>query len=117
MQGGFHLSLDFLVSRRIRTLFGCHHDRIETRFGQFRYAVGARQGAGTPKEGEVAAPLGMSRATVSAIENGTVSEIGVRKLMALCASLGLALSVAPRGQRPTLIELREEQRAALKSRA
>jgi hypothetical protein len=54
---------------------------------------------------------------VSAIENGTVSEIGVRKLMSLCASLGLALSVAPRGQRPTFIELREEQRAALKSRA
>jgi HTH-type transcriptional regulator/antitoxin HipB len=68
-------------------------------------------------QAEVAAPLGMSRATVSAIENGTVSEIGVRKLMALCASLGLALSVAPRGRRPTLIELREEQRAALKSRA
>lgn len=68
-------------------------------------------------QAEVAAPLGMSRATVSAIENGTVSEIGVRKLMALCASLGLALSVAPRGQRPTFIELREEQRAALKSRA
>ena len=66
---------------------------------------------------EIAAPLGMSRATVSAIENGTVSEIGVRKLMAMCASLGLALSVAPRGQRPTFIELREEQRAALKSRA
>jgi transcriptional regulator with XRE-family HTH domain len=68
-------------------------------------------------QAEVAAPLGMSRATVSAIENGTVSEIGVRKLMALCASLGLALSAAPSGQRPTFLELREEQRAALKSRA
>ena len=68
-------------------------------------------------QAEVAAPLGMSRATVSGIENGTVSEIGVRKLMALCASLGLALSVAPRDQRPTFFELREEQRAALKSRA
>src|SRR5580704_15540331 len=68
-------------------------------------------------QAEVAAPLEMSRATVSAIENGTVSEIGVRKLMALCASLGLALNVAPRGQRPTFVELREEQRAALKSRA
>ena len=68
-------------------------------------------------QAEVAAPLRMSRATVSAIENGTVSEIGVRKLMALCASLGLALNVAPRDQRPTFLELREEQRAALKSRA
>lgn len=68
-------------------------------------------------QAEIAAPLGMSRATVSAIENGTVSEIGVRKLMALCASLGLTLSVAPRDQRPTLLELREEHRAALRSRA
>jgi HTH-type transcriptional regulator/antitoxin HipB len=68
-------------------------------------------------QAEVAAPLGMSRATVSAIENGTVSEIGVRKLMALCASLGLALNVAPRDLRPTFLELREEQRATLKSRA
>jgi transcriptional regulator with XRE-family HTH domain len=68
-------------------------------------------------QSQVAAPLGMSRATVSAIENGTVSEIGVRKLMGLCASLGLALSVAPRDQRPTYLELREEQRAALRSRA
>ena len=59
----------------------------------------------------------MSRATVSAIENGTVSEFGVRKLMSLCASLGLELNVAPRGKRPTLLELREEQRATLKSRA
>jgi HTH-type transcriptional regulator / antitoxin HipB len=67
-------------------------------------------------QAEVAAPLGMSRATVSAIENGTVTEIGVRKLMALCASLGLVLTIAPRNQRPTFIELREEQRAALKSR-
>jgi HTH-type transcriptional regulator/antitoxin HipB len=68
-------------------------------------------------QAEIAAPLGMSRATVSAIENGTVSEIGARKLMALCASLGLTLSVGPRDRRPTLLELKEEQRAALKSRA
>jgi HTH-type transcriptional regulator/antitoxin HipB len=67
-------------------------------------------------QAELAAPLGMSRATVSAIENGTVGEIGVRKLMALCASLGLVLSVTPRDQRPTFLELREERRAALKSR-
>jgi HTH-type transcriptional regulator/antitoxin HipB len=67
-------------------------------------------------QAQVAAPLGMSRATVSAIENGTVNEIGVRKLMALCASLDLALSAAPRDRRPTFLELREEQRAALKSR-
>ena len=67
-------------------------------------------------QADVASPLGMSRATVSAIENGTVNEIGVRKLMALCASVGLVLNVVSRGRRPTLPELREEQRASLKSR-
>jgi HTH-type transcriptional regulator / antitoxin HipB len=75
----------------------------------------ARKLQGRTQE-QVAAPLGMSRATVSAIENGTVGEIGVRKLMALCASLGLAVAVGPRNRRPTLFELKEEQRAALKSR-
>lgn len=67
-------------------------------------------------QSDVAAPLGMSRATVSALENGTLNEIGVRKLVALCTSLGLELTVGPRGHRPTLTDLREEHRAALKSR-
>jgi transcriptional regulator with XRE-family HTH domain len=52
----------------------------------------------------------MSRATISGIENGTVREIGARKLMALCAALGLELVVRAKGRRPTLQELRAEQR-------
>lgn len=63
-------------------------------------------------QGELAAALGMSRATISAIENGTVTEIGVRKLAALCAAVGLDIYVAPRQQRPTLEQLRAEQSAA-----
>lgn len=63
-------------------------------------------------QAELARSLGMSRATISAIENGTVREIGVRKLMALSTALGLELSVAARRGRPTLQELREERRAA-----
>lgn len=59
---------------------------------------------------ELAKRLGMSRATISAIENGTVSEIGVRKLMALCAALGLSIHVSVPNRRPTLFELREENR-------
>src|SRR5258708_40257368 len=59
---------------------------------------------------EVAKPLGMSRATISAIENGTVSEIGVRRLMALYAALGLSIHVSVGEKRPTLFELREENR-------
>jgi transcriptional regulator with XRE-family HTH domain len=62
-------------------------------------------------QAELAHSLGMSRATISGIENGTVREIGVRKLIALCASVGFELTVRPKGRRPTLQELRAEQRA------
>lgn len=53
--------------------------------------------------------LGMSRATISGIETGKVTEVGIRKMMALCASLGLDLYVGQRRQYPTLQELRQEQ--------
>jgi HTH-type transcriptional regulator/antitoxin HipB len=70
----------------------------------------ARKASGRSQE-ELAKPLGMSRATISGIENGTVSEIGVRKLMALCAALGQSISVSGPEKRPTLFDLREENRA------
>ena len=66
--------------------------------------------AGGQSQQELAQPLGMSRATISAIENGTVSEIGIRKLMALCAALNLSIQVSAPENRPTLFELREENR-------
>ena len=69
----------------------------------------ARKAQGQSQQ-ELAQTLGMSRATISAIENGTVSEIGVRKLMALCAAVGLSLHVGAPDRRPTLFELREEHR-------
>jgi transcriptional regulator with XRE-family HTH domain len=53
--------------------------------------------------------LGMSRATISGIETGKVIEVGIRKMMALCATLGLELSVGLRRQYPTLQELRREE--------
>lgn len=59
----------------------------------------------------VAGSIGMSRATLSAIENGTVGEIGIRKVMALCATLGLELNAAPKRHRPTLKQVMEERRA------
>jgi HTH-type transcriptional regulator/antitoxin HipB len=71
----------------------------------------ARKASGQSQQ-EVAKPLGMSRATISAIENGTVGEIGVRKLLALCASLGLSMHVTVPEKRPTLFELREENRGS-----
>lgn len=47
--------------------------------------------------------VGMSRATLSGIENGTITEIGIRKIMALCSVLGLELVAQPLApRRPTL---------------
>lgn len=60
-------------------------------------------------QAELAEQLGMSRATVSALENGTVNEIGIRKVIALCSLLGLELQVQTRQtKRPTLHALVSE---------
>jgi HTH-type transcriptional regulator / antitoxin HipB len=60
-------------------------------------------------QAELAAGLGMSRATISGIENGTIVEIGVRKIVAVCSALGLELAVQAQSRRPTLQKLRQEQ--------
>lgn len=53
--------------------------------------------------------VGMSRATLSAIENGTINDVGIRKIMALCAVLGLELQAQPlTTRRPTLHTLVDE---------
>lgn len=62
-------------------------------------------------QSELASALGMSRATLSALENGRCLEIGVRKLTALLQAVGLDLFVAARRPRPTVNELREELRS------
>lgn len=61
---------------------------------------------------QLGAQLGMSRATLSGIENGTVPEIGIRKVLALCAALGLELTAQPKTRRPTLQQLLKEQNDA-----
>ena len=53
----------------------------------------------------LAAQLGMSRATISGIEKGTISEIGIRKVLSICDALGLELLVQPKSKRPTLQQL------------
>ncbi len=53
--------------------------------------------------------LGMSRATISGIETGMIAEVGIRKVMALCAALGLELYVGQQHKYPTLQELRQER--------
>ena len=60
-------------------------------------------------QAELANALGMSRTTIGQIENGTVQEIGVRKLIRILEYLGLELRVRPAGRPPTLEELREEE--------
>jgi HTH-type transcriptional regulator/antitoxin HipB len=52
--------------------------------------------------------LGMSRATISGIETGKIAEVGIRKMMALCATLGLELHAGKRHPYPTLQTLRQE---------
>lgn len=63
----------------------------------------------------LSAELGMSRATLSALEQGRCVEIGVRKLTALLQAVGLDLYVGPRKRRPTIDELRAEHRRAKES--
>lgn len=60
-------------------------------------------------QAHLAKALGMSRTTIGQIENGTVQEIGVRKLIRLLEYLGLELQTRPAGKPPTLEELREEE--------
>ena len=60
-------------------------------------------------QAELAKALGMSRTTIGQIENGTVQEIGVRKLIRILEFMGLELRVRSAGQPPTLEELREEE--------
>jgi len=57
----------------------------------------------------LAAALGMSRTTIGQIEQGTVQDIGIRKVIRLLEYLGLILQVRPKGRPPTLEELREER--------
>lgn len=62
-------------------------------------------------QAELAAMHGMSRNTVAAIEKGTIPEIGIRKVMALCTALGLEMVIQPRRGRPTLDDLRRDAHA------
>lgn len=56
----------------------------------------------------LALQYGMSRATISGIENNTVSEIGLRKVVAILNGFGYELAAVSRPSRPTLDTLKEE---------
>lgn len=75
--------------------------------------IGAALRAARKKRGltqaQLAEELGMSRATISGIETGQILEIGIRKVLRMCGSLGVELAVVERRPYPTLQELRQEQ--------
>jgi HTH-type transcriptional regulator / antitoxin HipB len=58
---------------------------------------------------QLAATNGMSRATISNLENGKLPELGLRKVIALCSTLGLELCLREEAPRPTLRDLIAEQ--------
>lgn len=59
-------------------------------------------------QAELAARFGMSRATISGIERGSVAEIGIRKVEAILNFFGYTLAAKPLSKRPTLEQLEEE---------
>jgi transcriptional regulator with XRE-family HTH domain len=60
---------------------------------------------------ELALKVGVSRATLDALENGRAGELGFAKITKLLAALGLELKLqAARSHRPTLDELLQENR-------
>ena len=62
-------------------------------------------------QSELAKAAGVSRATLDALENGRIGELGYSKITKLLAVLGLELKVQETGtRRPTLEELLEEER-------
>ena len=60
-------------------------------------------------QAELAKSLGMSRTTIGQIENGSIQELGVRKLIRVLEFLGLELHVRPAGRPPTLEEIRKKE--------
>ena len=49
---------------------------------------------------------GMSRSTISGVENNTISEVGIRKVEAILKGLGYELTAIPKRRRKTLDELK-----------
>ena len=55
---------------------------------------------------------GIGRSTLSQIENGAVTDIGIRKIIRVLDYLGLELTTRPQGAPPTLEELRRDSDAS-----
>ncbi|UXZ94460.1 helix-turn-helix domain-containing protein [Pseudomonas phytophila] len=64
-----------------------------------------RKSAGL-SQSQLADRHGMSRATISGIENNTILEVGIRKVAAVLEGLGYELTATPKRRRKTLDELK-----------
>jgi HTH-type transcriptional regulator/antitoxin HipB len=64
-----------------------------------------RKAAGL-SQSQLAQRHGMSRATISGIENNTIPEVGIRKVAAILEGLGYELTAIPKRRRMTLDELK-----------
>ncbi|MDO6823330.1 helix-turn-helix transcriptional regulator [Marinobacter sp. 1_MG-2023] len=58
---------------------------------------------------KMAEHLGISRATINALENGRSGDVGIRKVMAILDYLGKELAIRDKSPFPTLEELRDGQ--------
>lgn len=62
-------------------------------------------------QSELARAAGVSRATLDALENGRIGELGYSKVSKILSALGLELKIQETGsRRPTLDELLSEER-------
>jgi transcriptional regulator with XRE-family HTH domain len=57
---------------------------------------------------ETAKAAGIGRSSLSQIENGTIQDIGIRKMIRVMDFLGIELTTRPKGAPPTLEELQQE---------
>lgn len=67
-----------------------------------------RQQQGVSQQ-RMAGHLGISRATINALENGRSGDVGIRKIMKILDYLGKELAIRDKSPFPTLEELRDER--------
>lgn len=57
----------------------------------------------------LASMAGLGRTTLSLIENGTINEIGINKIITLCELLSMEVIIKEKSSRPTLQQLLAEK--------
>lgn len=58
---------------------------------------------------QLARDLGISRATISSLENGTSADVGIKKILQILDYLGYELACKEKSPFPTFEELRDER--------